>query len=109
MEQNLFIIGYGLAGGYGGIHDYEVIKADNLESADNYAFLKACEYYESYIDGTNLREVDQIMEEEDLDEESTYDFFMDERESWIDYIAMEYNEKNLEKLDGCQIWNPFSQ
>lgn len=109
MEKQLFIIGYGLSGGYGGIHDYEVIKADNLKDAEDYAFLKVCDYYDSYIDGCNLRDVDHIVEAEGVDEDEAYEMYLKEREDWIEYVAMEYNKENLKKIEGYHVWNPFSQ
>ena len=107
--ENLFIIGYGLSGGYGGIHDYEVIEAENLEEAENHAYEKACEYYESYIDGANLRDTDHIVEEEGVDEEEAYEIFCEEREDWLEYVAMEYNEENLKKIEGYNLYNPFEK
>ena len=107
--ENLFIIGYGLSGGYGGIHDYEVIEAENLEEAENAAYYKACEYYDMYIDGINLRDTDHIMEEDEVDEETAYEIFCEERENWLDYTAVEYNEKNLKEVEGYHLNNPFEK
>ena len=87
-----FIIGYGLSGGYGGIHDYKVIEAETLEQADQWAFEEACDYYESYIDGHNIRDVGDIRDEEDVDEETAWEIFQEERERWLDYITLDYSE-----------------
>ena len=38
MEKNLFIISYGLGGGFGGANTYEVIEAINQADADKYAY-----------------------------------------------------------------------
>jgi hypothetical protein len=46
------------------------------------------------------------MEEDDLDEESAEEQYSEERESWLDYTVMEYNEKNLKKIEGY-LDNPF--
>lgn len=107
--KNLYIIGYGLAGGYGGIHDYEIIKAESFIDAELYAWQKACDYYEMYIDGTNLRSVECIMEEEDLDEEAAYVIFDDERESWLEYVTIQYNEENMKKIEGYNVYNPYKK
>ena len=39
--EGLFIIGYGLSGGFGGIQNYEVIEAHNQDDADKQAWEKA--------------------------------------------------------------------
>jgi len=108
MEAQLFIIGYGLSGGYGGIHDYEVIEADSREDAEDEAYVKACEMYENYLDGSNLRDVSDIMEEDDVDEENAKQIFYEEREGWLEYVALDYNKENLEKVEGYHLDNPFA-
>ncbi len=102
MEAQLFIIGYGLSGGYGGIHDYEVIEADSREDAEDEAYVRACEHYESYLDGQNLRDVSDIMEEDDA-----IQIFYEEREGWLEYVTLDYNEENLKKVEGYHLDNPF--
>ena len=87
-----FIIGYGLSGGYGGIHSYEIIETDSSKKAEEFAWESACQYYESYIDGINLRNVVQIMEEDEVDEETAYEIFSEEREDWLDYVVFDYSE-----------------
>jgi hypothetical protein len=107
METQLFIIGYGLSGGYGGIHDYEVIEADSREDAEDEAYVKACDMYENYLDGTNLRDVSDIMEEDEVDEEYAIQVFYEERENWLEYVTLDYNEENLKEVEGYRLENPF--
>lgn len=107
MERQLFIIGYGLSGGYGGIHDYEVIEADSREDAEDEAYVRACEHYESYLDGQNLRDVSDIMEEDDVEEDDAIQIFYEEREGWLEYVTLDYNEENLKKVEGYHLDNPF--
>jgi len=109
MENNLFIIGYGLSGGFGGIHDYEVIEAVDENEAEDCAYQAAVEYYENYVGSNGLRTVEEIMEEDDLDEESAEEEFNEERESWIEYVSMPYNEENLKKVDGYHLHNPYAK
>lgn len=106
--KNLYIIGYGLAGGFGGIHEYEVIKAGSLVDAENYAWEKACYYYETHIDDVNLRSLSCIMREEDIEDENEAQIiFEEERENWLDYVSFEYNEENMEEIKGYYIYNPY--
>lgn len=37
-QRNLFIVGYGLGGGFGGIRNYEVVNAPDLETANKEAY-----------------------------------------------------------------------
>ena len=105
--ENLFIIGFGLSGGFGGIHDYEVIEATGEIDAENQAYEKACEYYESYVGLYGLRDISQIMEEDDVDEEAAEQIYCEEMEDWLDYISMPYTEENLESIEGYNVYNPF--
>jgi len=67
--EGLYIIGYGLGGGFGGIRNYEVIQASTQEEADSFAYENACEYYEGYVGNYGLRDLGQIMEEEEIEDE----------------------------------------
>lgn len=106
-EVQLFIIGYGLSGGYGGIHNYQVIEADSREYAEGEAYLQACEMYENYLDGINLRDVGDIMEEYEVDYDEAEQIFTEEREDWLNYTVLDYNEENLKKVEGYHLENPF--
>ena len=66
--ENLFIIGSGLGGGFGGQKNFEVIEANSLEDAEKWAWENACEEYESYAGMYGLRDINQIMEEDGIEE-----------------------------------------
>ena len=96
--EGLFIIGYGLSGGFGGAQNFEVIQVDTIEEADEWAFESACEEYESYAGMYGLRDLSQIMEEDGIeDEEEAQLVFEEERESWLGYSAQPYS-KEYEKI-----------
>ena len=67
--EGLYIIGYGLSGGFGGARNFEVIQADNQEEAYKWAWESACQEYENYSGMHGLRDVSQIMEEDDIEDE----------------------------------------
>ena len=92
--MELFIVGYGLSGGFGGIQNYEVIEAYNQNDADKQAWELACETYESYVGMHGLRELSEIMEEDEIeDEDEAMEVYNEEREGWIDYSAEPFSEE----------------
>lgn len=85
-----FRILHGLGGGFGG-GDYEVVECKSQEEADSYAYEAACDDYESYAGMHGLRDTNQIMEDEDIDDEDeAWEIYREERESWIVYDAEPY-------------------
>lgn len=92
--ENLYIIGWGLGGSFGGIQNYEVIEADSLEEAEKEAYYSACEEYEMY--SNHFTQIDEIMNEEGVDEQEAVEIYEEERESWLEYSAQPYS-KELEK------------
>lgn len=106
--EGLWIIGYGLAGGFGGISDYEVIEADNEDDAAEIALEMACEHYEKYVGNYGLRSVEEIMEHDEIeDEEYAEEVYIEERESWLDYSAVPYSKEYEEKISGNHYHNPY--
>jgi len=106
--ENLFVIGYGLAGGFGGQHNFIVVEAKNLEDAENQAYEMCCEHYEEYSGTNGLRDIGEIMEEEGIDnEDEALEVFNDERESWLDYSAVPYSKEYEEKVSGYHYQNDF--
>lgn len=95
--MKLFIISYGLDGGFGGANNYEVIQTVDLEAAEDWAHESACETYEQYAGMYGLRDEQQIMTEEDCDEEEARIVFEEERETWLVYTAVPYS-KEVEKI-----------
>jgi len=108
-EAPRFIIGYGLGGGFGGIHNYEVVEATDLEDAETQAYDKACEEYQQYDGMYGLRDLDAIMEEDDVDEEEAEEVWNEEREGWLDYVAYPYSDEKAEELSGYHFENPYEK
>lgn len=89
----MFQIRYGLGGGFGGAGDWEDCEeAKTLEQADKIAYEYACQDYDSYDGLHGLRDIEQIMEEDRVDEDEAEQIWRDERESWLDYEAREVHE-----------------
>ena len=106
----LFIIGYGLGGGFGGARNFEVIQVDTQEQASDWAFESACEEYENYVWMYGLREISQIMEEDGIeDEDEAQEVFNDERESWLDYSAHPYSKEYEKKVMDQDYYNPYKE
>jgi hypothetical protein len=106
--EGLYIIGYGLSGVFGGARNFEVIQADNLDDAENWAYECACEEYESYVGLYGLRDLGEIMEEENIeDEEEAIEKFNEERESWLDYSVKPYSKEYEKKVMYHHYHNPY--
>lgn len=106
--MELFIIGYGLGGGFGGIQNYEVVEAKDLNEASTLSYEKACEEFEQYAGSYGLRTVEEIMEEEGYEEEEAEQEFNEERESWLDYTSVLYSKEEEEKVSGYHYENNYS-
>jgi hypothetical protein len=90
-----FKILYGLGGGFGGTDEdepQEIVEFSSQKRADSYAWEKACEEYEMYDGLHGLRNVDMIMEEDEVDEDGAYEIYCEERESWLEYQAIPVKE-----------------
>lgn len=108
--EGLYIIGYGLAGGFGGARDFEVIQVENLEQAEKWAWEMACEAYESYVGMYGLRDVGQIMEEDEIeDEDEALEVYEEERENWLDYSAKPYSKEYEKKVRYQHYHNPYKE
>jgi len=107
--ENLYTISWGLAGGFGGIQNYEVIEASSLEEAEMIVFDIACENYDSYTGASGLRNSTDIMDEEDCSEEEADEIFSEEREGWILYHAIPYEENHDELYSGFHFYNSFKK
>lgn len=108
--DGLFIIGYGLSGGFGGQRNFEVIEAGSQEEADIIAWGKACEEYDAYAGSYGLREIGEIMEEDGIeDEDVAEEVFCEERESWLDYSAHPYSKEYEKKISGNHYHNDYKE
>ena len=113
MENNkfegLYIIGYGLSGGFGGAQNFEVVEADDQSAAETIAYERACEYYEMYVGSNGLRDVSEIMEEDGIDdEEEAWEVFNEEREDWLEYYAKPYSKEYEEEVMAFHYTNNFT-
>ena len=95
--ENLFIIGYGLGGGFGGANIFEVHECQDEEDAVNLAYQNCCEYYEGYDGMYGLRDVSMIIEEDEVDEEEAIEIWKNGREMWLEYSAEPYSKELEEK------------
>lgn len=80
-----FKVFYGLGGGFGGPGDPEILDFETEEKAEDYAWEKACEEYESIAGCHGLRDIADIVEEDNCNCEEAEEIYNDERESWLDY------------------------
>jgi len=100
--EGFYIIGWGLSGGFGGIQNYEVIKADSLDEAEKDA-------YQNYSGYHGLRSVDVIMEEDGVDSDEAEEIYNEEREGWLDYVAKPYSKEYEKKVKDYHYNNPYSE
>lgn len=108
--EGLYIIGYGLSGGFGGARNFEVIKVENQEEADKCAFEMACEEYEIYAGSNGLRDVSEIMEEDGIeDEDEALQVYYEEREGWLDYSAQPYSKEYEKEAMYNHYHNPYKE
>ena len=99
--DDLYIIGYGLGGGFGGIQDYEVVEAMNMEDAERQAYDSACDMYEGYDGSNGLMTIDEIMEEEEIEDyDEAEEMWREEREGWLDYSTERWSKKAEESAEG---------
>lgn len=94
-----FIIWHGLGGGFNS-KEYQAIEAIDEDDANEQAYEHACNEYDSYAGLHGLRDTDQIMEEDGIeDSDEAYEVFCQERDSWLTYGAMPYNDANVKKVE----------
>jgi hypothetical protein len=83
-------IKYGMGGGYGGADntDWEEVDVDNQADAENWAYEEACNEFES----SGEFDYDAFHEENpDASDEDEWEEYCQERESWIFYLAQEFD------------------
>ena len=86
-----YLVKYALSGGFGGCEmvNGEVLDFDSLKNAERYAYECACEEYDSYAGSHGLRDIDNIMDEDEVNEDEAYEIYNEDREGWIDYLVEE--------------------
>ena len=89
IARNQYWIRYGLSGGFGGCDycEWEAVEAKSYEDASTMAYEAACQEYE-------VRDIGQIMEEDECDEDEAQVTFEQERESWLDYEVSSVEPEN---------------
>lgn len=92
-KEKLYIINYGVGGGYNDTDNYEVIKDTSLSNATSRAYFKAVEHYEMY----EIRSIEDIIEEDEVDYCEAEQIFIDEREDRLEYNAEVYTEEKAKK------------
>ena len=108
-KENLYIIGYGLSGGFGGAQNFEVVEAQSLKDAENQAYELAIEEFEQYSGTNGLRDISEIMEEDEVDEDDAEIIYNEEREDWLDYIAKPYSKEYEEEVSGFWYQNNYKE
>lgn len=79
----------GLGGGFGGATYQQTIECKDEQTALDWAYEDACQEYESYAGLHGLRDIDDIIEEDGVDEDGACEIYEEEREGWLDYWVEE--------------------
>lgn len=111
-----FIVMYGMGGGFNTSY-YEVIKAMNLEDAQDAAYEMAKDEYENYAGLHGLESMESICEEHELDINDEDDavhaeeIYNEEREGWIDHWAKLYSKELEDSLkdEGQHFENAYKE
>lgn len=108
---DLFIVGYGLSGGFGGIQNYVVIEASSSDDAEDQARQMSVEEYESYVGSGGLREVQDIMDEDGVGEDEAYEIYEEEMGDWLDYEVNPFTKEEYDRLneEGYNVENYFTE
>ena len=96
-----FYIEYGCGCG----DNYMIIEAEDLAAAENYAYEKAIEEYQSYEGLHGIMDIEEVCEEfgiEDVASAEAEIAYQEERESWLSYSAEEYDEENDEHVSALE-------
>lgn len=86
----------GLGGGFGGAHFQFMNEYNCASDAEMDAYNCAVEIYESYAGMYGLRDIDDIIQEDEVDDEAANDIYLEEMEGWLDYYVKEYEEGDEE-------------
>lgn len=87
----------GLGGGFGGATYQQTVECEDEQAALDWAYEDACEEYERYAGLHGLRDIDDIMEEDGVDEDVAWEIYEEEREGWLDYWVEETNSLEEEE------------
>jgi len=92
MKMSLYLVKYGLGGGFGGAKESEVLDCENVEEATDAAHEMAIEFASHYEGMYGLPDYHQILEEEDCSEDEANEIYYEQLEAWLDYGVEEYHE-----------------
>ena len=84
--------------GLGDTWEYLIEECENDEDASKLAWGLACNQYESYEGMHGIRDLYDIMEDENCSEEDAFEIYNEERESWIDYWVTSDIETKVNEL-----------
>jgi len=70
----------------------------NRDKAIKYAWERACEEYDSYAGLHGIRDVEEIMDEDGVDEKEAEEVYREERENVIEYDAKLVADDNIDKV-----------
>lgn len=96
-----FYVEYGCGCG----DNYMIVEAKDLAAAENYAYEKAIEEYESYEGLHGILTKEEVCEEwgiEDVDSDEAEVAYREEREGQLNYLAEEYDEENDEHVSALE-------
>lgn len=79
------------SGGNGMGEEYEKFEGTEKEASD-YCYNQACESYDSYAGVHGIRDIDEIMEDDEVDYDEAEQIYNDDRESSIDYRYEIYDD-----------------
>lgn len=102
-ELKEFNIYEGLGGGFGGVSYHSTILAESQQEADEYAYVLACETFESYEGERGIRSWVECAEDLDIDPltedpdemEVVNEEYDEERETWIEYYSVPTEEDDI--------------
>lgn len=69
----------------------------NRDQAIDYAWERACEEYEQYAGLHGIRDIDEIMDDDDVGREEAEGIFNEERESSVEYDAVPVVDEKIKK------------
>lgn len=88
----VYKIYFGLGGGFGGPGEPELARLPDRETAEKLAYELACDEFEMYAGSHGLRDIAEIIEEENCNCDEAEEIYYEERESWLDYWVEEVKE-----------------
>ena len=88
----------GLGGGFGGGNLVSIEKDITKEEAEGIAYNNAVLEYESFEGLHGLRDINEIMDDEECDESEAEMIRNEEMESWLDYYVEYYNPEKHDEL-----------